>query len=126
MMSTKHPEVTDTMPYIGARFYTHLEHSFKCNDQITKQLEKHCSTGRLFRSLMKICSICERPAKSINRAGFQGGFESWAETDQRYLIKLFRDYLFHSVDEHGRPWMNLNHVVCSLNKVSFRSSKTIQ
>ena len=119
IMSPKHPEVTDTMPYIGARFYTHLENSFKNNDQITKQLEKHCSTGRLFRSLMKICSICERPAKSISRAGFQSGYESWAETDQRYLIKLFRDYLFHSVDEQGRPWMNLNHVVCSLNKVSF-------
>lgn len=125
IMSPKHPEVTDTMPYIGARFYTHLENSFKNNDQITKQLEKHCSTGRLFRSLMKICSICERPAKSISRAGFQSGYESWAETDQRYLIKLFRDYLFHSVDEQGRPWMNLNHVVCSLNKVDCGSREKI-
>jgi PAB-dependent poly(A)-specific ribonuclease subunit 3 len=125
IMSSKHPEVTDTMPYIGARFYTHLENSFRTNDQITKQLEKHCSTGRLFRSLMKICSICERPAKSISRAGFQSGYESWAETDQRYLIKLFRDYLFHSVDEQGRPWMNLNHVVCSLNKVDCGSREKI-
>lgn len=42
----------------------------------------------------------------------------WAETGDRYLIKLFRDFVFHQVDENGRPVTDLSHVVTCLNKVS--------
>jgi len=41
----------------------------------------------------------------------------WAETGDRYLIKLFRDYVFHQVDETGRPVTDLSHVLTALNKV---------
>lgn len=41
----------------------------------------------------------------------------WAETGDRYIIKLFRDYVFHQVDENGRPVTDLSHVVTCLNKV---------
>lgn len=41
---------------------------------------------------------------------------SWAETGDRYLLKLFRDYLFHQVTEDGRPWLDTAHVVQCLNK----------
>jgi hypothetical protein len=41
----------------------------------------------------------------------------WSETGDRYIIKLFRDFVFHSVDEEGRPLMNLSHVLACLNKV---------
>lgn len=42
---------------------------------------------------------------------------AWSETGDRYLLKLFRDYLFHQVDEEGNPVLDLGHVVESLNKV---------
>jgi PAB-dependent poly(A)-specific ribonuclease subunit 3 len=42
---------------------------------------------------------------------------SWSETGDRYLIKLFRDYLFHQVTETGEPWLDMSHIVSSLNKV---------
>ena len=42
---------------------------------------------------------------------------SWAETGDRYLLKLFRDYLFHQVTEDGRPWLDTAHIVQCLNKV---------
>lgn len=41
----------------------------------------------------------------------------WSETGDRYIIKLFRDYVFHSVDENGNPVVNLAHVLTNLNKV---------
>ena len=42
---------------------------------------------------------------------------NWSETGDRYLLKLFRDYLFHQVTPEGEPWVDLAHVVQSLNKV---------
>lgn len=40
----------------------------------------------------------------------------WSETGDRYIIKLFRDYVFHQVDEHGNPLVNMSHVLTCLNK----------
>lgn len=42
----------------------------------------------------------------------------WSETGDRYLIKLFRDYVFHQVDEMGRPVVDMVHVLTCLNKVN--------
>ncbi len=42
---------------------------------------------------------------------------TWSETGDRYLLKLFRDYLFHQVTEDGRPWIDMAHVIQCLNKV---------
>ncbi len=43
---------------------------------------------------------------------------SWAETGDRYLLKLFRDYVFHQVYEDGAPVIDWGHVVECLNKVT--------
>lgn len=52
---------------------------------------------------------------------------SWSETGDRYLLKLFRDYLFHQVTEAGKPWIDMAHIISCLNKVvrfiSFHSPK---
>ena|ERR1700759_26718 len=45
----------------------------------------------------------------------------WSETGDRYIIKLFRDFVFHQVDEAGNPVVNLTHVLTCLNKVQFSS-----
>lgn len=44
---------------------------------------------------------------------------SWSETGDRYMLKLFRDYVFHQVDENGLPWMDMAHIVQCLNKVQY-------
>lgn len=41
----------------------------------------------------------------------------WSETGDRYLLKLFRDYVFHQVMETGEAWVDLAHIVACLNKV---------
>ena len=35
----------------------------------------------------------------------------------RYIIKLFRDYVFHSISPTGAPVLDLSHVITSLNKL---------
>lgn len=42
---------------------------------------------------------------------------TWSETGDRYMLKLFRDYVFHQVTEDGRPWVDMAHVVQCLNKL---------
>lgn len=41
----------------------------------------------------------------------------WSETGDRYLLKLFRDYVFHQTDENGAPWIDMAHVISTINKV---------
>ena len=47
----------------------------------------------------------------------------WSETGDRYMLKLFRDYVFHQVTPNGHPWVDLSHVIQCLNKVNFRIKK---
>jgi hypothetical protein len=48
---------------------------------------------------------------------------SWSETGDRYMLKLFRDYIFHAVDENGAPWMDMSHILLCLNKVRLLCDK---
>jgi len=44
----------------------------------------------------------------------------WSETGDRYLLKLFRDFVFHQTKEDGSPLSDWGHVVEALNKVGVR------
>ena len=46
----------------------------------------------------------------------------WSETGDCYMLKLFRDYMFHQVDEAGQPWIDIAHVLQCLNKVGWHRS----
>ena len=46
------------------------------------------------------------------------GDMQWSETGDRYMLKLFRDYVFHQVTPNGHPWVDLSHVIQCLNKVN--------
>ena len=43
--------------------------------------------------------------------------DRWSETGDRYLIKLFLDYVFHQRDGEGRPVVELGFIVQCLNKL---------
>nr|KAG5689423.1 hypothetical protein BaRGS_012245 [Batillaria attramentaria] len=73
--------------------------------------------GRLARLVFKLCCILERPEFNMD--------PSWSETGDRYMLKLFRDYLFHQVDENGYPWMDVAHIVQSLNKLDAGVSEKV-
>jgi PAB-dependent poly(A)-specific ribonuclease subunit 3 len=101
--------INDVMPMIGARFYAQLEASQMRVDLLETELLKEVQNGRLFRLLCKMGTVNERPEYNLD--------PSWSETGDRYLLKLFRDYLFHQVTDDGRPWLDLSHVIQSMNKL---------
>lgn len=92
--------------------------------------------ARLVRLLTKFGFINERPEYvqccleavlpfDVVRRRFARD-SRWSETGDRYIIKLFRDYVFHQVDERGRPVLSLSHVLACLNKVSLIPALTDQ
>ncbi|PNF35617.1 PAB-dependent poly(A)-specific ribonuclease subunit PAN3 [Cryptotermes secundus] len=105
----QHRSVTDLMPMIGARFYTQLDAIQIRSDVLENEVSKEMENGRLCRLLVKLGTVNERPELSLD--------PTWAETGDRYMLKLFRDYVFHQVTEDGRPWLDMSHVVQCLNKL---------
>lgn len=64
-----------------------------------------------------VCVSVATPLSRFVKIRFQKD-RAWSETGDRYLLKLFRDHLFHQVTEAGAPWIDLSHIVSCLNKVS--------
>ena len=63
--------------------------------------------------MCKLGSVNERPhiAGSVSNHD-----QSWAESGDRFLIRMFRAYLFRQVQD-GQSWLELSHIVAALNKV---------
>ncbi|CAD5119405.1 DgyrCDS8020 [Dimorphilus gyrociliatus] len=109
--------INDIMPMIGARFYTQLDAAQLRGDVLENELSKEIENGRLFRLIAKLGLTNERGEHQMDPA--------WSETGDRYMLKLFRDYLFHQVDSNGVPWVDLAHIVNCLNKLDAGSSERI-
>ena len=101
--------INDIMPMIGGRFYNHIDVSYQRMDIMEQELMKELDNSRLFRLICKLNCITERPEHRLD--------PQWSETGDRYLVKLFRDFLFHQVSGEGRPWMDLGHVITHVNKM---------
>jgi len=101
--------VVDLMPMIGARYYSQLDTVQFHNDILNSELAKEMENGRLCRLLVKLATINERPELNMD--------PSWSETGDRYMLKLFRDHVFHQVTEDGQPFLDMAHVIHTLNKL---------
>lgn len=106
------------MPMIGARFYTQLDAVQQRSDVLENELAKELENGRLFRLLVKLATVNERPELNMDL--------TWAETGDRYMLKLFRDYVFHQVTADDRPWLDMAHVVSCLNKLDAGSPDKVR
>lgn len=73
------------------------------------ELSKEFDNGRMMRLLVKLGFVTERPEVD--------GDVHWSETGDRYLLKLFRDFVFHQSSETGQVVMDWGHVVEALNKL---------
>ncbi len=101
-------------------------------------LSKESENGRMFRLLVKLGFVNERPEVDgvrlvcvhalvqavqcvhpskwlVQMFFFQDA--QWSETGDRYLLKLFRDFVFHQTREDGAPITDWGHVIEALNKV---------
>jgi len=101
--------VNDLMPMIGARFYTALDTCIQRTDTLEMELQRDIESARMFRLLTKLGTVVDRTELNMDTA--------WAETGDRYMLKLFRDYMFHQVMEDGRPFLDMAHVITNLNRL---------
>lgn len=120
------------MPMIGARFYTQLDSALLWGDMVEGEMErvrimrypiithvtlfcfKEIENGRLVRLMCKLGAVNARP--NLSGAG-PGNDQSWAESGDRFLVRMFRNYLFRQVNESGQPWLEISHIIAALNKV---------
>lgn len=109
--------INDVMPMIGARFYVQLNNSYELYDGAQLDSERETLNGKMFRLLVKLSMINDRPELRMD--------PSWSETGDRYMLKLFREYIFHQVTEDGSPWLDMGHVVSTLIKFDTGSLEKI-
>ncbi|OCH91342.1 hypothetical protein OBBRIDRAFT_728936 [Obba rivulosa] len=102
---------------IGNRLLAEMDEMQNAADRLEGELMSELENGRLVRLLCKFGFINERPEFARE--------PRWSETGDRYIIKLFRDYVFHQVDEHGNPVVNLTHVLTCLNKLDAGTDERI-
>ena len=89
--------------------FDELTHAHAHNDHLLAELTKEVENGRVLRILIKLGFLNERPEYAVD--------PRWAETGDKYVLKLFRDFVFHQVAEDGSPVMDWGHVVECLNKL---------
>lgn len=94
---------------IAADVINVFDASLHLDDELHKDLNLELENSRVLRLLTKLNFINERPEYEHDR--------QWAEQGNRYMLQLFRDYVFHQVDAQGNPVMDLAHVLTCLNKL---------
>jgi PAB-dependent poly(A)-specific ribonuclease subunit 3 len=139
LSNTSRRSVSDLMPMIGARFYTQLDTVQQRCDLLENEVSKEIENGRLVRLLAKLGTINERPEYDPSTILFSmlifilflhltrlNMDQSWSENGDRYMLKLFRDYVFHQVAEDGRPWIDMAHIVSCLNKLDAGTDEQVR
>ncbi|CAN0174931.1 unnamed protein product [Ectocarpus sp. 12 AP-2014] len=107
LVSKKPPSVFEVCVATAHHTMDAMENTLMANGALQSHLASEYDNGRLLRLLLKLGTLNERPD--------QGGVGEWSETGERYILKLFRDYLFHQVDADGEPVMDFGHVYQSLS-----------
>ncbi|KAI8896364.1 hypothetical protein BC833DRAFT_597801 [Globomyces pollinis-pini] len=105
-----YPKTIDAvLQMIAPRLLHDLNSALIQNDVLEDELGRECENSRLVRLLCKLGHINERPEFELD--------PTWSETGDRYLLKLFRDYVFHQVSPSGEAVIDLSHVITCLNKL---------
>jgi PAB-dependent poly(A)-specific ribonuclease subunit 3 len=127
------PMVKDIDNFLGGiadQFASVFDSELHAQDALTVTLGRELESSRMVRLLVKLNMINERPEldASQNMLGTSAVNPSsaWAETGERYYLKLFRDYVFHQVDANGRPVTDLAHVLDCMNKLDAGTEEKIQ
>lgn len=102
---------------IATHIMTAMNQATQKADACRSELFRELENGRIIRLLMKLNTINERPEYDSDRA--------WSENGERYMLKLFRDYVFHQVDGNGNPVMDMGHILRCLNKLDAGSDENI-
>lgn len=102
---------------ISSKICEELDSAMSTTDSLHGNLRNEYENGRILRLLIKLGLINERPEYALA--------PSWSETGDRYVLQLFRDYLFHQTDVDGVPSLDLGHIITCLNKLDNGDSEQV-
>lgn len=105
----KTADINVFLSHIASDVINVFDSSLHLDDQLNTDLTRELENSRIVRLLTKLNFINERPEYEHDR--------QWAEQGTRYILLLFRDYVFHQVDGQGNPVLDLAHVLACLNKL---------
>ncbi|KAK0497629.1 hypothetical protein EDD18DRAFT_1158663 [Armillaria luteobubalina] len=112
-----HRNIVTFFEIIHSKVVAEMDEALEATDRLENELMGELENARLVRLLCKFGFINERPEFARD--------PRWSETGDRYIIKLFRDYVFHQLDENGNPVTNLSHVLTCLNKLDAGSEEKL-
>jgi PAB-dependent poly(A)-specific ribonuclease subunit 3 len=102
---------------MSGRLFAELDSLYSYADQLEAELAKEAGASRICRLLIKLGFINERPEFVMDRA--------WSETGDRYVLKLFRDFVFHQAGGAGLPVVDVAHVIESLMRLDVRDAEKV-
>lgn len=102
---------------ISSQLMSTFDSALHLDDQLNSDLGRELENGRIVRLMGKLGLINERPEYELD--------QRWSESGERYFLKLFRDYVFHSVDSQGDAVVDLAHVITCLNKLDAGTDEKI-
>ncbi|KAI7869647.1 hypothetical protein BDF14DRAFT_1779057 [Spinellus fusiger] len=101
--------IDEVVSLIAPHILQQINRNQSHNDTLENVLGRELENARLVQLVSKMAFINERPEFDMD--------PSWSETGDRYIIKLFRDYVFHQVDTKQKPVIDMIHVLTCLNKL---------
>ncbi|KAL1699980.1 kinase-like domain-containing protein [Schizophyllum commune] len=107
--SGPHRTIGQLFDIINSKVVAEMDDALIATDTLEHELRGELENARLVRLMTMFGFITERPEFARD--------PRWSETGDRYIIKLFRDYVFHQVDEHGNPVISMSHVLTCMNKL---------
>ncbi|KAF8900994.1 hypothetical protein CPB84DRAFT_1680170 [Gymnopilus junonius] len=117
-LCSKIPKTIDSvLEMLRPRILQEHDEALMATDRLENELMGELENARLFRLMCKFGFINERPEFARD--------PRWSETGDRYIVKLFRDYVFHQVDGNGNPVLDLSHVLTCLNKLDAGTDEKI-
>ncbi|KAF7544655.1 hypothetical protein G7046_g9741 [Stylonectria norvegica] len=102
---------------IALRVVASMDQSLHASDKLNSDLYRELENGRAARLMMKLGAVNERQEFDGDRV--------WSENGERYMLKLFRDYVFHQVDANGNPALDMGHMLRCLNKLDAGTDERI-
>ena len=103
------PTVDEVCRAVADHAFDEMDSAHAVIDGMDEALAAEYESGRALRLVLKLAFVNERPEFGVDTR--------WSESGDCYVLKLFRDYVFHQADASGRPVMDLGHVVTALNKL---------
>ena len=101
--------IDDLLLIASPHMYNSINIHANCIDIANHQVVVASENKRISDMLFKLGFINER-SNYLND-------ENWSDIGGNYLLKLFRDFIFHQVDDQGKPVLDLYHCIYHLNKV---------